>query len=101
MTERRTVIAQDPREAFEYLDRWLNQEGQMPEAIAYNADEQPLLVWLDEVGGDEVQLRAALLHSEDGATSAPARLMPETLTWPIEIVLPDFLRATTARTSPT
>lgn len=78
-------------DALQKLDWDLNAKGQHPAACAFDRNARPILLWLDEEGGDSVVLRAARLGGEAAEVSEVEALPPDQVDWP---VLAYFPRAT-------
>lgn len=72
-----------------WLDEYLNANGQQPWASGYDKNGVPIMVWLDEEGGDSVIMRAVKLWSEASEVSNPTELSPsEDLEFPIVVFEP-------------
>jgi hypothetical protein len=85
MTTTETLTFSNQHEAFSYLDEHLNANWQIPEITGWDADGRPVWVWLDEVFGDEVMIRACVLHvAEGGVTSDLVRGLGG-VQWPITV----------------
>lgn len=74
---------------FSYLDEYLNANGDVPHAVGYDDDERPFMVWLNEVGGDEVIGRVVFLTEDDGGTteSVTDEEPLEVLTYPVRMLV--------------
>lgn len=83
-----THVAVNVAVLHELLDERLNQRGLVPEAPAMDAEGKALLVWLDEVGGDETQVRACRLGGEAAEVSVPmADVFADELDYPLLVFM--------------
>lgn len=73
------------------LTEWLNvvnyDHGQIPETVGFDNATRPVVVWLNEDGGDSTLLCAALLSGESAERSDVAEVDPASLSFPLRLVV--------------
>lgn len=84
-------IFTDDDQLVEYLNR-LNDSGAAPEVAGHDNYGRPLIVWLFEVGGDEVWPNAALLAGEKAEDPELVSPKLDELAYPVTVLAhPDDL----------
>lgn len=61
----------------------LNESGDIPEVTALDSVNRPVVLWLNESGGDDVLPRCVLLTGEDAAYSEPVETPLADLSYPL------------------
>lgn len=85
--EHATEFVATSEEVFALLDA-MNQSGTLPEVIAYDAYSRPLMLWLNESGGDDVTPEGVILMGQSSDRSEPVPVGWDDLSYPVRVVRP-------------